>query len=383
MTDTNFETFLKICQRHRVTRDDLRRADNEGSKLIFPNPISTEFTLANTRIVLDNNTSKQFKVAWKEDQSVLADTKTRDTKSNSIVAQTEKSSRRRNMSSRSRNQDVLSEDGTYDIDETLTFSSDKSTAEDSFQPSETFKRTRPADRLNQVAQYEPRRNPYSNYQGITSSHRPHAGPVPEHLNCSLRITNIPIEANEKEFFLNIIDGKVFAYNKNAPTDKFPTCAADLVFFTREAAVSFMARAQITGIWIRGKQLRVVWNRNAQWPVVDQREMIQTRVIQIRGPANAFSADDYIRKFAANQRFTIVDRREQVRPSGERLVELAFGSVRAQSRTFMRFVMTQKVGTPWENLITVSYAADPCEPVFSMPNASTFQQDRSLGSLWRG
>jgi hypothetical protein len=203
----------------------------------------------------------------------------------------------------------------------------------------------------------------SRYQGGISDFNIKNAMCPGELNCAVRISNIPPEAEDKELFALINNGKVFSFNKNPPMPGVhPTSAADLSFTTREGAEGFMWRAnQPSGIYLRGNRLRVFWNRNRCCPVPDS-DRRQSRVVHIQGPADKISVDvleNYLQKFVV---FQLVDGKEWLLNGGQKVVELSFGSIRGQSRCAFKCLLENFKDTSLDGLLGIRYGPDPCEPV---------------------
>ncbi|QSZ35705.1 hypothetical protein DSL72_006827 [Monilinia vaccinii-corymbosi] len=199
-----------------------------------------------------------------------------------------------------------------------------------------------------------------NYKGELTNFNLRNAMCRDHENCSVRIHNIPPEAIHSEIFAVVTHGKVFSFNYIPPIKGvFTHAAADLVFFTREAAENFIHDAKFgNGLYIRGQRIIVLWNRVKVLPAEGRYERM-SRVVRIKGPANDFSVSVLVEFFQRNFEFDLITSKEWVQWDGKRIVELAFSSIRSQSESAMKsFKLHVDQNMPNAGYL-IWYAPDPC------------------------
>ncbi|KAF7916381.1 uncharacterized protein EAE98_010681 [Botrytis deweyae] len=186
--------------------------------------------------------------------------------------------------------------------------------------------------------------------------------TPAQENCALHITNIHPKAEMADLFSTIHHGKVYSVAWNAPNEEWTHAAARLCFCAREAAERYLADGGTgDGIQILGQRITVEWNRNRKCPVPED-ESHQSRVVQLRGPRSfGFSAQDLLDFFGKDMKLFIISRKEWDHKTDQKVVELAFCGIKAQSRMafrcFKQKVAAQGLGEQFD----IRFAADPCDP----------------------
>ncbi|KAB8290036.1 hypothetical protein EYC80_010362 [Monilinia laxa] len=179
-------------------------------------------------------------------------------------------------------------------------------------------------------------------------------------NCSVRIHNIPPEASYSEIFAIVTHGRVFSFNYTPPIKGvFSHAAVDLAFLTREAADNFYHDARFRGgLYIRGQRIRVLWNRVKVLPAEGQYEK-RSRVVRIKGPAKDFSVETLVEFFKSKFEFNLIASKEWIQWDGNKVVELAFSSIRSQSESAMKsFKLYVDQNMPNAGYY-IWYAPDPC------------------------
>ncbi|RAL59681.1 hypothetical protein DID88_000314 [Monilinia fructigena] len=179
-------------------------------------------------------------------------------------------------------------------------------------------------------------------------------------NCSVRIHNIPPEASYSEIFSIVTHGKVFSFNYTPPIEGvFTHAAVDLAFLTREAADNFYHNARFRGgLYIRGQRIRVLWNRVKVLPAEGRYEK-RSRVVRIKGPAKNISVETLVEFFKSKFEFDLIASKEWIQWDGNKVVELAFSSIRSQSESAMKsFKLYVDQNMPNAGYY-IWYAPDPC------------------------
>ncbi|CAD6439153.1 b4bcdbe2-7190-43c9-8f7c-e96f3c8b5549 [Sclerotinia trifoliorum] len=184
--------------------------------------------------------------------------------------------------------------------------------------------------------------------------------TPENENCALHITCIHPKAEMKDLFPTIHHGKVYSVAWNAPNSDWPNAAARLCFCVREAAEKYLEESETgDGIRILGQRISVEWNRNKKCPVPEDH---QSRVIQLRGPRSfGFSAQDLLNFFGKDMKLHIISRREWNHKTDQKVVELAFCGIRAQSRMAFRCFKQKIAAQGLGDHFDIRFAPDLCDP----------------------
>lgn len=165
--------------------------------------------------------------------------------------------------------------------------------------------------------------------------------IPDELNCSLFIVNLPSNLTVHRLIIAIHGlgplGRIFAIHINAPEPSrgHHGCAAKVVFFKRSVAHAFMDICQQRGFYVDGHQARVMWNRirTAENPSLANSDV--TRVLLIGGPSsfvNPASLTEYFRKrfdFQIDEVKTPINGAPGL--AGQSVVEYRFGSYRCQAQ----------------------------------------------------
>ncbi|THV45551.1 hypothetical protein BGAL_0475g00040 [Botrytis galanthina] len=186
--------------------------------------------------------------------------------------------------------------------------------------------------------------------------------TPAQENCALHITNIHPNAKMADLFSTIHHGKVYSVAWNAPNQEWTHAAARLCFCIREAAERYLADSETgDGIQILGQRITVEWNRNRKCPVPKD-ESHQSRVVQLRGPRSfGFSAQDLLDFFGKDMKLFIISRKEWDHKTDQKVVELAFCGIKAQSRMAFRCFKQKVAAQGLGDQFDIRFAADPCDP----------------------
>lgn len=186
--------------------------------------------------------------------------------------------------------------------------------------------------------------------------------TPPDQNCALHITMIHPNANMKHLFQTIHHGKVYSVAWNAPNEEWPHAAARLCFCVREAAEAYLKESETgDGIQILGGRITVEWNRNKKAPVPED-ESHQSRVVQLLGPRSfGFSAQDLVEFFGKDMELHIISRREWDHKVDQKVVELAFSGIKAQSRMAFRCFKQKVAAQGLGDKLDIRFAPDLCDP----------------------
>ncbi|KAH6673663.1 hypothetical protein B0J14DRAFT_638658 [Halenospora varia] len=99
--------------------------------------------------------------------------------------------------------------------------------------------------------------------------------LPNHHNCSLFLTNIPLSTKYSDIFKRITTGAVFALHLMKAKDEHPTQGAKLVFMNSSSAAEYIA-SQPT---VHGSQIQIRYNRHGYL----NNYVNYSRVLVLEGP----------------------------------------------------------------------------------------------------
>ncbi|RAL59682.1 hypothetical protein DID88_000315 [Monilinia fructigena] len=204
-------------------------------------------------------------------------------------------------------------------------------------------------------------HPNPNYEGEITAEVLNDLLTPGNQNCALHITSIHPKADMKDLFPTIHHGKVYSVAWNGPNNEWAHAAARLCFCTREAAEKFLEESETgDGIRILGQRIIVEWNRNKKCPVPEDEDH-QSRVVQLRGPRSfGFSAQDLEDFFGKDMKLHLISRREWNHKLDQKVVELAFCGIKAQSRMAFRCFKQKVAAQGLGDQFDIRFAPDPCD-----------------------
>lgn len=185
-----------------------------------------------------------------------------------------------------------------------------------------------------------------NYGGDVALPNNQSENIPNELNCSLFIVNLPPTLTTHELLAAIHklgpSGRIYAVHINGPEPArgHPGCAAKVVFFKREIAHAFYAKC--ARMWDNGGpalpvndyMARVMWNRIKTSEKLHLSESNASRVLLIAGPSQFVNSRCLTAFFNTKLQFQVDRIVTHVKgsPSGEdAVVEYRFGSFRCQAQ----------------------------------------------------
>jgi len=184
--------------------------------------------------------------------------------------------------------------------------------------------------------------------------------VPYFLNTAVWLSGIPPEASLKEIFATFV-GKIYAFSKSKPIPGvYDTSGASVTFASRSSAHNYLLKAQDPnrGIWIRGKPINVIWDKNHSRGLENP---MQSRVVSFKVPMKE-DVGDFIVYLETNLTFDLVED-TLVRPMAEgrhKIIYMFFSSIRGQSRAAMKCVLESANFRGQRHNYSAYYAPDPCE-----------------------
>ncbi|KAH7384800.1 hypothetical protein BKA64DRAFT_646245 [Cadophora sp. MPI-SDFR-AT-0126] len=202
-------------------------------------------------------------------------------------------------------------------------------------------------------------NLFSKYKGDVTEDRILNAQCPEKMNTSIHIQGFPVGISETD----IVSVIRFAAIRNiclhpAIPGRFATAAADITFFTREAAEYCFNRGKEGAFKFRGKLLKFLWNKNKCRPA-DAEEMRQSRVLLIEGPEDAICMQSVESLLRQKLVFKLIQRKISRGSNGNVVLLFEFCKLRGQARCAKKLLdeVISKLGLD----VMVSYGADPCGP----------------------
>ncbi|PVH82619.1 hypothetical protein DL98DRAFT_570261 [Cadophora sp. DSE1049] len=174
-------------------------------------------------------------------------------------------------------------------------------------------------------------NLFSKYKGDLTEDAIVNAQCPEDMNTSIHIEGFPVGSSEAKI-LSVIR---FAAVRNiclhpAVPGRFATAAADITFFTREAAEYCFNRGNEGIFKFRGKLLKFLWNKN-KCRQADTEEMRQSRVLLVEGPQDVISMQSVESLLRQKLVFKLVDRKIGRGGNGNVVLLLEFCKLRGQAR----------------------------------------------------
>ncbi|KYK54485.1 hypothetical protein DCS_06443 [Drechmeria coniospora] len=197
----------------------------------------------------------------------------------------------------------------------------------------------------------------NNYRGQHTDKNAGREDLPDELNCSLWLTNLPADLSYPELITAIgARGRVYGTFINYPDNKqFRTAAAKVVFFTHEPAQRLKAESWSRGFYIRDHRVRISYNRikSATQPTSRQKN---SRVLLITGRVDFVNIES-IRAWLNERIIWQEDRAiELIRAKDRAVVEWRFCSYRNQAE-MAKLALEKERPTGFE---MVEFGEDPCE-----------------------
>jgi len=181
--------------------------------------------------------------------------------------------------------------------------------------------------------------------------------LPDHENCALFLTNIPVEATLQELFSTIKTGAVFCLHVNPPNSVHKTNAAKLAFMIPQAAAAFLAQINsINGIVLHGHRIQGRFNRNGY---ARNENPFQSRVLSLEGPTPMMTLEYWTSRFAEFSEFELeCYRLYPSQNTGLRKMEFRFARIDGQAQTCLQAIVYDPTLT---GVVHVKYGTDPCKP----------------------
>ncbi|KAJ4387092.1 hypothetical protein N0V93_007679 [Gnomoniopsis smithogilvyi] len=193
--------------------------------------------------------------------------------------------------------------------------------------------------------------------------------IPDDLNCSLFIVNLPPSLTTHELVAAIHKmgplGRIFAIHINGPElqRNHPGCAAKVVFFQREVAQSFFTRCESSGFRVNEYHSRVMWNRIKTSEKSHLTNSDASRVLLIGGPpsiVNSSTLTDFFHTKLEFQIDNIITHAPGSVGNEDAVIEYRFGSFRCQSQA-AKMALARELPH-----IRCFFGKDPLEPEVYRP-----------------
>jgi hypothetical protein len=209
-----------------------------------------------------------------------------------------------------------------------------------------------------------------NYKGNPFLQANQSADIPDELNCSLWITNLPTTCTIHSLLTNVRGcGKVYATVINPPDyhKGHLTSAAKLVFFSVDGARALLQQARLGLFIVNGYVPKVVYNRVK---TAAQKPCPECRVIHVEGPSQIVNVEYLSNWFTLTGGFTYevdsINLLSESQTGGWRRLEWQFGSFRCQAAAAVMRIEQERrnidVGDYEQSLwrqVTVYYGVDPC------------------------
>jgi len=211
----------------------------------------------------------------------------------------------------------------------------------------------------------------ANYQGNPYSLANQSANIPDDLNTSIWITNLPPSLTHAMLLKSVRDcGKVYATVINAPGNDHVTSASKIVFFDAVGAKNLMRQAHDGKFVVGGYMPKVRHNRIKSEPKAPSP---CSRVLHIEGPSSIVN-QPFLQAVFKSRGITWQDEEVLVLYINEIVTRLEwrFGSYRCQAEFARNAIEKAKKGWDltneveyeqsqlWKN-VTVHFGIDPCAP----------------------
>ncbi|KAK2614237.1 hypothetical protein N8I77_001083 [Diaporthe amygdali] len=200
------------------------------------------------------------------------------------------------------------------------------------------------------------------YHGDPNLMRNRSANIPDELNCSLFLVNLPPTLTTHRLIAAIHamgpTGRIYATHINAPEPdrKHYGCAAKVIFFELAAAKAFYRACEDNGFTVDGYNVRVMWNRikTAQ----QEHAKSTTRVLLIGGKPQFVNPTTLTEYFCTKLQFQIdciVTHSDGLKGGTDAVVEYRFGSFRCQAEA-AKMALTRE-----HPEVRCFFHCDPCDP----------------------
>lgn len=200
------------------------------------------------------------------------------------------------------------------------------------------------------------------YHGDPYLLRNQSANIPDHLNCSLFLVNLPSKLTTHRLIAAIHamgpTGRIYATHINLPEPdrKHYGCAAKVIFFELAAAKAFYRACEERGFNVDGYPVRVMWNRikTAQ----QEHAKSTTRVLLIGGRpdfVNPVSLTEYFCTKLQFQIDCIITHSDGLKGDRDAVVEYRFGSFRCQAEAAKMALVREHPE------VRCFFHCDPCDP----------------------
>ncbi|KAG8167008.1 hypothetical protein KVR01_002697 [Diaporthe batatas] len=207
------------------------------------------------------------------------------------------------------------------------------------------------------------------YHGDPNLPRNRSANIPDELNCSLFLVNLPPALTTHRLITAIHamgpTGRIYATHINAPEPdrKHYGCAAKVIFFELTAAKAFYRACEERGFTVEGFGVRVMWNRikTAQ----QEHARSTTRVLLIGGDPSFVNPTTLTEYFCTKLQFQIdciITHSDGLNGDNtDAVVEYRFGSFRCQAEAAKMALVREHPE------VRCFFHCDPCDPEHWKPS----------------
>lgn len=208
------------------------------------------------------------------------------------------------------------------------------------------------------------------YHGDPYLARNQSANIPDSLNCSLFLVNLPADLTTHRLIAAIHamgpTGRIYATHINAPEPdrKHYGCAAKVIFFELKAAKAFYRACEERGFDVDGHNVRVMWNRIKTGQQEHARST--TRVLLIGGRPGFVNPTTLTEYFCTKLQFQIdciITHSDGLRKGDNRdaVIEYRFGSFRCQAEAAKMALVREHPD------VRCFFHCDPCDPEHWAPS----------------
>ncbi|KKY38710.1 hypothetical protein UCDDA912_g01240 [Diaporthe ampelina] len=200
------------------------------------------------------------------------------------------------------------------------------------------------------------------YHGDPNLPRNKSANIPDELNCSLFLVNLPPTLSTHRLIAAIHamgpTGRIYATHINAPEPdrKHYGCAAKVIFFELAAAKAFYRACEERGFTVDGFNVRVMWNRIKTGQQDHARST--TRVLLVGGKPDFVNPTTLTEYFCTKLQFQIdciITHSDGLKGDADAVVEYRFGSFRCQAEAAKMALVREHPE------VRCFFHCDPCDP----------------------
>ncbi|KAM7210909.1 hypothetical protein V8F06_013709 [Rhypophila decipiens] len=206
---------------------------------------------------------------------------------------------------------------------------------------------------------------FRTHPGVHQQPEAEPGLLPQRLNCSLRLSNLPRDVTIKEITDSIRScGRIYKLKiTGLPPRQHAT--AKVVFFDSTGASALLEQSKLAGpdgpggIWIRRRRVRITHSRHRIPPHLDL-PLDHTRALRFTGPVEVINCsvltNHFISIFRTDEIEEVIDHTANPYVGD---VEFRFASYKSQALPVLLAVVDEELLWDHTPHVVVDFAPDPC------------------------